>query len=171
MPISISGGGSSPLWARFSTTTTQTITTGTSVAAGNKLAFQRIEKSDSWPTVTVPISDITIPATGLWLIMPWDLDWQDQVSGLGVGSRRMFRRITNQAASSRAHVIGPPTLDSAADIQTVQTGGEVRPFTAGSTIQFHAVQNSGASLEVAMAALSLVLLAPMSSNPYLDTEN
>lgn len=168
---SLSGGGSSPLWARFSTTTTQTITTGTSVAAGNKLAFQRVEKSDGWPAVTVPISDITIPATGLWLVIPWDLDWQDQVSGLGVGSRRMFRRISDVPASTRAHTIVPPTLDSAADIQTVQSGGEIRPFTAGSTIQFHAVQNSGASLSVGMAALSLVLLAPMGSNPYLDTEN
>lgn len=169
--IQMSVPSEAKLWARFSVTSNQSITSGTSVAAGNKLAFQRCEKSDGWPAVTLPISDIVIPVTGLWLILPWDMDWQDSVSGLGVGSRRLFRRISDQAASSRAHVIGPPTLDSASDIQTVQTGGEIRPFTAGSTVQFHAVQNSGSTLTCAMAALTFYLLAAMSSNPYADTDN
>lgn len=168
--IQYSSPANAAMWARFSATSTQNITSAATPQAGNKLAFQRVEKSDNWPAVTLPATDITIPVTGLWLIVTHDLDWGDSSTGAGLGFRAITKRINDVVNSSRRGASASPTL-SASATPTVTDYSEIRPLTAGATIQFYGSQNSGSTLAAAMNNLGLYLLTPMATNPYLDTDN
>lgn len=156
--------GKTEYWARFRATSTTAVSSGSQT----KLAFQAYNASDNWPTQALPVTSITIPVTGVWLIIPHDLDWADASNG--AGSRRLGMRINDNISTIKQGSIVAPTLAAAA-IQTVQGWGAMRPLTANSTIEFYGFQSSGGSLNAAINDVGLYLLAPLASNPLLDTDN
>lgn len=161
--------GKTEYWARFASTGTQAVTSGNLNSSG-KMSFGAVQKSDNWPAVTLPVTDIVIPVTGVWLIIPHDLDWGDSSTGAGAGSRRLGMRINDNVSSIRQGAISAPTL-SASAIQTVQGWGTIRPLTANATIQIYGIQTSGSTLNAALNDLGLYLLAPLANNPLADTDS
>ncbi|MEA2638939.1 MAG: hypothetical protein QOF51_333 [Chloroflexota bacterium] len=113
-----------------------------------KLSFDTVSfAGNGWTAPVAPVTDITLPFSGIVLVTAYDMDWGDASSGAGI--RQLFTRANDGVGSTRVAVGGPPSLAATA-LKTIQSFSRVMKFVAGDTMQIYAKQTSGGALSVAM---------------------
>jgi hypothetical protein len=113
-------------------------------------------KSDDWPDVAAPVTDIVIPSSGLWEVWLRDVDFGDR--GPELGSRAVYLRRNLDPYTTRALDIRTDT--GVTGRPTVVTAPFVMAFHAGDTLELRVSHTAGVTLQVGAVEVWLYLKEP-----------
>ena len=133
-------------WLRLTMNATQTMATSST----RLVSWDTVSASYAWPVPTAPVTNITIPYSGLVAIDVHDCDWGD--TGAVAFNPGLYTRRNGNAATLRAAV-----LDNATNATTkvVQSFSKIMSFTAGEYLEIRVGHDYGSDLEVAIVEIWL----------------
>lgn len=113
-------------------------------------------KSESWPDVTAPVTEIPIPSSGIWEVWIRDVDFGDW--GAEGGMRGVYTRRNGDAFSTRATDIRTDT--GVAPYPTAITTPGLFYFETGETVAIRVRHSAGIPLQIAAVEVWLWLKEP-----------